>query len=616
MCGIAGLIADAAEPSSAAGFDAALAHRGPDGQASVWFRRDCGVSPAAAGEILLYHRRLSILDPDPRSAQPMSTADGRHWVVFNGEIYNFRELRAELECDGPFRTTGDSEVLLRLLARDGVKCLPRLRGMFAFAWLDRTTRQMTLVRDQLGIKPLYLASSAGRFAFASEIAALRSLPWVGGTSDPEGIADFMNHGLTDHRSGTCLRDVRQLRGGELMQVSIDAPDKADPLRWWTPPPRERRPADLPAVASELRKALEISVARHLVSDRPVGITLSGGIDSSGILGLARYSVGRKSTIHAVGYCASSPGLSEERWMADAAAHSAATLEKVHIAPRQLAEDIDALIRCQGEPFGSTSIHAQFSVMRAASRLGFPVMLGGQGADELFAGYRMFQSAHAADLFASGRLVAAARCASAAQGLWRGMVGQLIGPLRMRSRSASPPRWIRPERMGPDTNPYCSPAHASRLVTRLAESLQSTSLPMLLRYEDRNAMHWGIENRVPFLDPDVVHLACSMPTDLLIDHVGMTKAVLRKALHGAVPGPILARRDKIGFATPESDQLLSLSSWVDETIRHSVNPPPFLDLDAFLVHWGDVKAGKRPYDGRIWRSICLLRWADLTGVSWN
>lgn len=606
MCGIAGVIAEGAR-GQARQLGAALAHRGPDGDGLATWDLDAGITPGG-DSIAIIHRRLAIIDLGKASAQPMTTADGGHCLSYNGELWNHIALRDRLvETGERFASRGDGEVLLRMLALHGVAALPMLDGMFAFAWLDRTERRLVLARDHLGIKPLYYACSGGRFAFASEIAALLVLPWVGRGHDPAAIATYLAHGITDHGASTCFAAVRQVPAGHLLTVAVDRPADVMLHRWW---PAQGTPG---GNAGSVATALATSVALHMQADRPLGIALSGGIDSSAIAVLAAQARSGGSRMRAIGYRASDPRIDEGRWMELAAASAGVQLDQITMRAQELPEDLDDVIRCQGEPFGSTSIWAQYRVMRSAAEAGLPVMLGGQGADELFAGYPEFQAAYAAGLLMAGHPYSANRLRHGAGITWRNIAGQM---LRGRKCIATRlPPWIATRRLVRVEDPYASPGR-DLLGMRLRESLLRTNLPMLLRYEDRNAMRWGIENRVPFLHRPLVELALGLASSSHIDNNGAGKAVLREALRGTVPGPILARRDKIGFATPEAAWLGDLAPWVGRVISESGSCPPFLDRDAFTAHWRNVASGARPYDRSCWRTINLLRWADLAGVSWS
>lgn len=615
MCGLAGMIGPGGKEAAWI-LDNALAHRGPDGAGRCFFRLDESLSPAPDdGDITLVHRRLAILDIRPCAAQPMASVDGRHWLVYNGEIYNYRELRRRLEVLGErFSSSGDSEVLLRLLAREGEAAIHHLEGMFAFAWLDRSERRLVLARDHLGIKPLYFAQSGQQLAFASEIPALLALPWLSRAADEASVADYLAHGLTDHRPGTCFSAISQVPSGQFLDIPIDQPDGAMQHRWWYPPQLTATGTE----ACDLTASLTVAVSSHLQADRPVGVALSGGIDSSAIISLARRSMGPEPRIHAIGYQADDSHIGEAHWM-ELAAHAArADLHAVSIAPDDVVGDLDDLVRCQGEPFGSSSIYAQYRVMRSAANANLPVMLSGQGADELFAGYPILVAARAVELLLCGDPIGAQRLVAGMPGLrWRNVIGQLFrGWRRACGLPCILPPWFNPrlmQQLPPD--PFIEQPGRDLLRRRMREALLHTNLPMLLRYEDRNSMRWGIESRVPFLHRPLIESVLNLPSNQLIASDGLSKVALRRALHGIVPDAILSRRDKIGFATPESSWLRQLAPWVDAVITNAGRTPAFLDLDAFRDHWHLVVAGRRPYTPACWRTLNLLRWTDLASVIW-
>src|SRR5262245_41220320 len=290
MCGLAAAIAlpgHRVPAALCAHFDAALAHRGPDAAGLLTCLRDGTPCAPDAAEVALVHRRLSIIDLDARANQPMSSPDGRNVVIFNGEIYNYLELRQELAGDGHiFRTASDTEVLLAAFACWGEKALARFIGMFAFVLLDRHRRELFLARDPFGIKPLFWAKGSTLIALASEIGPLLDVPGVGRQIDHARTCLFLSAGLTDDDERTMFAGVRSLPAGSFARVSLDAPD-VRPARYWRPAvsPHERGPG---LAARELREAFVDSVRLHLRSDVPTGIALSGGIDSSSILACARH----------------------------------------------------------------------------------------------------------------------------------------------------------------------------------------------------------------------------------------------------------------------------------------------------------------------------------------
>jgi asparagine synthase (glutamine-hydrolysing) len=629
MCGLAGWIGDACPPGVLA-MRATLAHRGPDDEGALaWWRDGRAAAPrsddeAAGAAAVLLFRRLSIIDTSSAGHQPMRSGDGRWWLAFNGEIYNHRELRAELEREGArFRSESDTEVALEAIARWGEAALSRFVGMFAIAALDTRSRSLLLARDPLGIKPLYYARWRGGLAFASEIKALLALPGMPRRADAQGLTDYLAEGLTDHRDGTCFAGIAPLPAGSRWRLELDRPHAGGPERFWTLTARSRAIGARDAT-EELRATLLASVRSHLIADVPVGCALSGGIDSSIIVGATRAALGRSARIDAVSYCAGDPGIDEERWMRAAAARARATVREVRVSASELAADLDDLVRTQDEPFGSTSIYAQFRVYRAAREAGLPVMVDGQGADELFAGYLPMLSQRLATLLRRGEFSRALAFAHAAArerelspwGLAARAAALAFTPVSRRPRSRQ--AWIRWDELrdrGGAPTPWPIARGSDVLRERLRDATTRSSLPMLLRYADRNAMRWSVENRVPFVTPAVAELAQSLPEQLLVDERGTTKAVLRAAGRGLAPDEILDRRDKIGFATPEKRWLGELRPWIERTLAEA-DPArsPWLDLERFRVACAETLDGRSPFGFHLWRGLNLLRWQALLDVA--
>ncbi|MCU0224609.1 MAG: asparagine synthetase B [Acidobacteria bacterium] len=361
MCGIAGQLAAprrAIDEAALAAASELLAHRGPDDFAYLGWRDGHPLHPTrdprtlAGAPLGLAHRRLSILDLSPAGRQPMIAGDGARAIVFNGEIYNYRELRAELERAGRrFATESDTEILLAAYSAWGDAAFARFTGMFALAILDLPARALVLARDPFGIKP------------------------------------YLRYGLSDHGDATLFAGIEQLPAATLLRVPLDDPSSGRPLRYWELPDGPLAALSFPEAAEELQRLFLESVALHLRSDVPVGSALSGGIDSSSIVAAIRALEGDALDQHAVSYIADDPALSEERFIEEAARAARVTLHRTSPREDELVADLERLIRVQGEPFGSTSIYAQHAVFRAAAGAGLKVMLDGQGADELLAGYR-------------------------------------------------------------------------------------------------------------------------------------------------------------------------------------------------------------------------------------
>ncbi len=617
-----------------------IAHRGPDD--AGWLvshegHQTRGRGPMCSGgaDAVLLHRRLAIIDLTEAGWQPMLSADGRYAIVFNGEIYNYRELRDELAALGyTFHSQSDTEVLLVAWAAWGRAALTRLTGMFAFALLDQQQRTLVLARDPFGIKPLYYTRWGGGLAFASEIKALLTLPGVSRRAQPERLYQYLRFGVTDHGGGTLFADIRQLPAAHLMELSLDDPAAAHPARYWYPAMDQRADISRREAATELRNLFLESVRLHLRSDVPVGAALSGGIDSSSIVMAMRHLEGQALDLHAFSYITHHPRLREEHWIDLAGAAAGATMHKVCPTPEELRDDLDTLIAIQDEPFASTSIYAQYRMFRLAGEAGIKVMLDGQGADEMLAGYRVYLSARLTSLVRRGQWAAAARFAvKAARNagdvrlprLLLETAGGMLPPgLQAMVRRAAGydlmPDWLNGSWFtahGVESRTLRARTSRDALKVELEQALVDTSLPQLLRYEDRNSMAFSIESRVPFLTPRLVDFVFSLPEDHLIAGDGTSKAVFRLAMHGLVPDAILRRRDKIGFATPEQEWLDALRPWVSAVLHsEAARTIPALRYPALEAEWQAVATGRTPWNSRFWRWLNVIRWTERFDVAYG
>ncbi len=637
MCGIAGLVLRPPGRLDGALADRILSlleHRGPDDRGWLALGRDgasSGREPPATleADVVLLHRRLSILDLSEAGRQPMTSADGRYAIVLNGEIYNFLELRAELEALGHrFRTGTDTEVLLAAYAEWGAAALTRLVGMFALAILDTRERRLFLARDPFGIKPLYYARWRDGFAFASEIGPLLELPGVSRAADARSVYDYVRFGPTDHGERTFFADVSALRAAHFLELELDRPEAA-PRRYWRIDLGERLDMSLDEAAGRLRELFIESVRLHLRSDVPVGAFLSGGIDSSAIVGAMRALGGKAADLPTFSYVAEEPRLSEERWIDLMAAAAGVRGHKVQPASGDLPEGLPRLVAVQEEPFDGLLVYAQHRVFELARQAGLKVVLNGQGADELLGGYSVFLTARLASLVRRGRWLEAARFARQAARLPVGggltsllrAEGLLLPPrvrrvARRAARDTLVPSWLDAGWLRERGVVPAAPAQAEgeeALREKLHLLLTETKLPQLLRREDRNSMAFSIECRVPFLTPALAGFLLALPEDYLIAPDGTTKAVFRRAMRGLVPDEVLGRRDKIGFQTPEHRWLLEQRAWVDSVLSspaaERVAP---LRLDRVRAAWEQADAPGR--DTRIWRWLNLILWSDRFGVS--
>jgi asparagine synthase (glutamine-hydrolysing) len=655
-----------------------LAHRGPDGWGFAKWGPQRGLSVSgdadalAPGFVGVAHRRLAILDLSNAAAQPMASPDGRLTMVYNGEVYNYLELRAQLEPTWPFKSHGDTEVLLAAYDKWGIGCLNRFVGMFAFAILDtRAVAQpfqavpaqagkpvppprLILARDFFGIKPLYYTATEKLFAFASEIGALLDLPGVSRNVNPQRLMDYLRFGHTDFDDQTMFASIHQLPPAHYLEIPLDAPAGTAipaPVRYWELSSQRRKKSDISfaQAAAALREQFLANVNLHLRSDVPVGACLSGGIDSSSILAAARAHVGwagartsdavcRKSevlptppTLHAFSYIADDDRLNEGKWIDIAAAGTGATLHKTLATRQEFLADLERLIAAQGEPFAGTSVYAQHRVFQLAGEAGVKVLLDGQGADELLGGYLPYF--RAATLLREGRLADAwrfAKRAAAVDGVGTGAAGAifaramgLVAPdwLHGLARRSKSPRWLSgrwfAKQGAVPMNERPSKGEKDLLISKLRQDVSRLSLPALLRYEDRNSMAFSIESRVPFLTPRFAELALSLPEDYLVSDGALTKSVFRAAMEGITPAPILQRRDKIGFATPQDNWLLAMRGWVDGVLLDpAAKAIGAIDIQAAMTAWNAIKRRNTTVDPCVWRWINVILWAKQLNVSFE
>jgi len=598
---------------------AAMQRRGPDDRGYELYMGSGGV--AALG-----HTRLSIIDLSAAGHQPMESQDKAVSIVFNGEIYNYRELRAELESLGHrFVSGSDTEVLLAAWRRWGRDCLRRLVGMFAFAVFDSARGTLTCVRDAFGIKPFFYTREQGCFLFASEVSAIKALKQERVQLDWQRAYDYLVHADYDSGARSFLDGVLHLLPGHLVELDLASGALGEPQRWWTPSIKERNDLSFAQATELVRVRFLESIRLHLRSDVPLGAALSGGIDSSAVVCAMRH-VEPDLPINTFSYIARGSAMSEEVWVDRVNQHVGARPHKIMVSGDELARDLDDMIAAQGEPFGSTSIYAQYRVFQLAREQGVTVTLDGQGADEMLAGYNGYPGQRIRSLLEKGRLAEAwhfldqwagwpgrSRMDAAKRAVAEMSQGALYDTLRRLNGMHSLPRWIRSApleehgiiRRYPRQRAQAGSA-GRRVMAELALCLTQRGLPALLRHGDRNSMRFSVESRVPFLSLDLVELTLSLPESYLISPQGETKHIFRAAMRGIVPDDILARRDKIGFATPEQEWLLGMAgqvrSWLDEDLQL-----PFFDQAAVLAEFDRVVAGRKAFSWQVWRWINFCRW---------
>jgi asparagine synthase (glutamine-hydrolysing) len=610
-----------------------LQHRGPDDHGWLTYsrnglRKGKGTPPCEPTEVMMLHRRLSILDLSEGGHQPMTSQDGRFHIVFNGEIYNYVELRNELKGIGfTFHTESDTEVLLAAFDHWGSGCLQRLVGMFAFVILDSEARKLFLARDFFGIKPLYYSKTHSRLAFASEIKVLLELPDIARQANPQGVFHYMRAGLTDFNEETLFNDVLQLPPAHYLEVSLDESRPQQPVSYWSIDINNTEDLTFEEAARRLRQLFQESIQLHMRSHVTVGASLSGGIDSSAIT-MAMHHLGHdRQELHTFSYITDDKATSDEHWIDLVAAATSATVHKIRSTPDGLASDMDGFILAQDEPVGGPSVYAQYLVYRRAQQAGVKVVMDGQGADEIFAGYNEFLVTRVLSLCRRLRFPEAIRFYRHAleyqPHLGKSMrrIGTRMLPRSLQARVRRDADllnrdWFEARDINTGRPPWAvSSAYTTR--TLLHELLSRTQNPMQLRYGDRNAMAFGVENRVPFLTPQIVEFIFRLPEEHLIGADGARKHVLRAALRGMVPDAVLDRKDKLGFQRPHRSSMIGLRPYVEQVLANDLaSHVSALNFKKVQEQWADVLSEKSPFDYRAWRWINLIRWAELYNVRFD
>ena len=611
MCGLAGYIDWnlGADSKVLRSMEGAIAHRGPD-EGHIWLEGACGLA----------HRRLRVIDLSPAAAQPMPNEDRSLWVVFNGEIYNFAELRRELLALGHhFVSQCDTEVIVHGFESWGTKLFARLRGMFAIALWDKNARQLTLARDRLGKKPLFFAATNSGFAFASEMPVFRVVPGLHLSLSSAAFAEYMEFGYV-HSPRTILKEVSQLRPGHF--AVCDASGVAMNSFWRLPDnPRTtlHQPDDAATAATALEETLRDAVAARLVSDVPLGCFLSGGVDSSLIAALAQRSLDRPLQTYTVGF--SDSDMDEAHHAARVARHLGTEHHEMMIEADSIAREFVEILQRQPEPMGDDSFIPTFAISRETKRH-VTVALSGDGGDELFAGYSKYEQ------FARGL-----KWRGPFPGMWRAMAS-LPWPDRLKKSmeamgSESPAEmarwlstlWKQPELhtiLRGDARAECSDDFFAAAWNRRPDCA-SIERFMLLDMEtyladdilakvDRASMAVGLEVRSPFLDQCLVDAAMEWSCRASLAVEG--KEVLKRILDRYVPRAFFDR-PKHGFGIP-------IESWFRGSLRDvlreytdaaRIEKRGLLNPKTLTSYVNAHLDGRRNFARKLYAVVAFEVWAD-------
>jgi asparagine synthase (glutamine-hydrolysing) len=621
MCGIAGIVGASATGRPVV--DAMLlaqVHRGPDGN-GLW----CAHLPGGRN-LVLGHRRLSIIDLSERGAQPMADVSGRFAITFNGELYNYVEIRNELKTLGAaFKSDSDTEVLLEAYKTWGEKCLERFNGMFAFALYDAAAQKLFCARDRYGEKPFLFSSKPGWFAFASEYKALLQSDEISTDYDEFRLLRGLHNasmGLDGDRQ-TVFNDIQQLLPSEAMTVDV-LTLKTHIWRYWDVAPRDDYGRLSEADAFDLfRDLLTDSVRLRMRSDVPVGSCLSGGLDSSAIVCLIRKYIHQDGEYHT--FTGRFPGTRADEWQyaKEVVAETKVIPHVVEPTPERFASELQEFMYYNELPVGSSSQYAQWCVFRSAKEHGVTVLLDGQGSDELLGGYEQYFQHYLSALSEAGdtgrlkaekaeirkryplALIPPAR-------IWRDRL-----PLRLRHAlagySGSGTSFLFGVNLDfanelAKVNASCRDTRFNALAGVLYQDSFGKFLTTLLRYGDRNSMAHSREVRLPFCDHRLAELVLSLPPHYLMGEV-QTKRMLRESMRGILPENIRTRWNKQGFRPPQETWFQGALLKMAEEI---INDSGFKQSGVWNVRWWRsaltrVKAGHPNLGWVLWHPLMMESW---------
>jgi asparagine synthase (glutamine-hydrolysing) len=567
MCGIAGIIntdGRPADPAVVARMTGAIVHRGPDDSGCL-----------VEGPVGLGSRRLSILDLSPAGHMPMESADGSLAIAYNGEVYNFVELRAELEALGHrFRSHTDTEVILASYAQWGPGCLPRFNGMWGFAILDRRRQALFCARDRFGVKPFHYATVPGAFVFGSEIRQL--LPFLGARrARLDLLRTFLISGICDHTDETFFEGISKLGGGHSLTYDLRTHSHSIE-RWYSMPRLDLAGASMDELVADFGTRFRSAVDLRLRSDVRVGTCLSGGLDSSAIAAVASRLHAERGGAEPFRAVTAISTMRET----DESAYAKAVVDRCGLdwittrpGHAEFLRHLDHAIEVQEEPFPTPSMIMQYFVMKAVREAGITVLLDGQGGDETLLGYPIYRGMYLRWLLRNRGVLEAI---SGWRSFNRSGVLSIAEMLRyyVGSESASSRfrayrwkhRYLKDDFEMPEILRRRSECSSDFFELQKLEIFR-TVLPSLLRYEDRNSMAWSVESRLPFLDYRLVELSVSMPAEAKLSG-GWSKYPLRRFAEGIVPPEVAWRKSKFGFEAPDADWLRPLLPRMREAVTTS------------------------------------------------
>lgn len=607
MCGICGIINNSKIPvqeSSVRKMMQIMKHRGPDDEGQF-----------AGDNIALGFVRLSILDLSQAGHQPMHTQNNRYVIVYNGEIFNYIELRDELQTLGHvFNTNTDTEVLLASYIQWGEDCLNKFNGMWAFVIYDRDTKTIFAARDRFGIKPFYYFLNDEFIAFASEIPPLLSLLPGKPTADNQSIFDYLVFNRTDQTENTFFSEIKKLQHGHKINFQTAEFSNFRISKWYDLKEKVKKSVGFKS-PDEFHELFSDSIKLRLRSDVPVGVCLSGGLDSSSIVSVLLTAFDKKdlNTFSAV-YNKGQYG--DETEFIQLYETKLANMFYTTPDAKSLNTDIKSFVQAHAEPIPSTAPYAQFKVMELAKEH-VVVTLDGQGADETLAGYHYFFGFFFKDLLRKGKLVRLSYEMLKYVQIHKSVFGlktfiffllpkKFRTTIRINEKGYINPVFINNYKT---TNSIAGNLYGSNSLQDALLNHFEYKLEHLLKWEDRNSMWFSIEARVPFLDYRLVEKTMATSSDMIIKK-GMTKHLLRESMKGILPEKIRLRRDKMGFGTPQ-DEWFRTNEWEIIVIQilnsESFKKRNLINSEVALAQFKKHKTGEINISKEIWKWIHLELW---------
>lgn len=578
-----------------------IKHRGPDND-NIY----------VDNKVSLGHVRLSIIDLSSAGNQPMSNDDESVWISYNGEVYNFLELRKELEEKGyKFKSNTDTEAILHAYEEWGYNCVERFDGMWAFVLYDKNKNKLFLSRDRFGIKSQYYYWDKNKFIFSSEIKGILSHD-IDRIPNDKVIYEYLAFGLLDYSKETFFRNIFRVMPGE--NIIYDISERTlKTFKWYDLKNKigkfEKNSDD--EIIKKIRNLFSDSVHSHLIADVPVGSCLSGGIDSSSIVcSIKKFEKNNKIKTFSLVFPRSE--LDESCYIDEVVKYTNVEPYKISLIAGNLIDDLYDLIRTQEEPFVSLSIYGQYKVMELAHANDMKVLLDGQGADELFAGYFGYHKYYLFECLINLKIKRFLQIEGDNKTKLVLLVKFLLNNFGLTKKIKINIQLKKLKLLNDFYNYNISiPLFAKdyKLNQVLFNDLTKYSIPQLLRYEDKNSMRWSIESRVPFLDHRFVEYVFSLPYDIKI-RGNITKYAFRESMSGIVPLKILERRDKIGFETPDKEWIRAPE--FIKVIREIINSNNFKSrkywkYEEFTKLYEEHLRIEEDNTGIIWRVINTELW---------